>query len=90
MDTLTAELFPSDLQNSQTADGLPAGIPFTESVLDYERRGIEQALQQSNGQVGGHGGAAELLGISVSKLRSRLEALQINPHRFHSKRLPED
>ncbi len=67
-DTLTADSFRVIFRTAK----LPMGcsrIPFTESVLDYERRGIEQALQQSNGQVGGHGGAAELLGISVSKAK---------------------
>jgi PAS domain S-box-containing protein len=57
-------------------------MPLAESMLDYEKKRIEYALTVCAGQVGGASGAAVLLGMPPSTLRSRMKALQINPHLF--------
>jgi len=59
--------------------------PLTASVVEYQRKRIEEALRQCNGQVGGRGGAATLLGMPTSTLQHRLKQLDINPHRFHAR-----
>ncbi len=57
-------------------------MPLSESRVDHERKRIEDALTLCNGQVDGPSGAAVLLGMPPSTLRSRMKALRINPHRF--------
>jgi PAS domain S-box-containing protein len=56
--------------------------PLQEDVLNYQRARIEDALIKCNGQVGGSSGAAALLGIPVTTLRHRMEALKIEPNDF--------
>jgi transcriptional regulator of acetoin/glycerol metabolism len=75
------------------ARALPAGEPPSASVEDEPRREgqilSERALRQleldnmlaalarSGGRVGGEGGAARLLGVSPSTLKSRMKALHL-------------
>ncbi|MCI0388657.1 MAG: hypothetical protein MOB07_07805 [Acidobacteria bacterium] len=42
-----------------------------------ERKHIEEVLRHTGGQIGGDGGAAEILGLPVSTLRSRMKKLGI-------------
>jgi transcriptional regulator with GAF, ATPase, and Fis domain len=44
---------------------------------EMERSYIEEVLRQVNGAVGGKGGAAEILGMPASTLRSRMKKLGI-------------
>ena len=56
----------------------PGGAGFPQpSLADGNRMLIEQALRQAGGRVHGPGGAAELLGIHPSTLRSRMRKLGI-------------
>ena len=60
----------------------PAGAapPTPESIIpleDNERLHIRRALQATAGKIHGKGGAAELLGINASTLRSRMQKLGI-------------
>jgi len=47
------------------------------SMEEMERTHIEEILRYTKGQVGGHGGAAEILDLPVSTLRSRMKKLGI-------------
>jgi formate hydrogenlyase transcriptional activator len=47
------------------------------SMEEMERRHIEEVLRHTGGQIGGSGGAAEILGLPVSTLRSRMKRLGI-------------
>jgi PAS domain S-box-containing protein len=57
-------------------------MPLSESRLDHERKRIEDTLTLCNGQVDGPSGAAAVLGMPPSTLRSRMKALRIDPHHF--------
>jgi DNA-binding NtrC family response regulator len=45
------------------------------SLEDVEKRHIAAVLKQTNGVVGGKGGAAEIVGLPVSTLRHRMKKL---------------
>src|SRR5262249_33032328 len=47
------------------------------SMDEMERTHIEEVLRHTGGQIGGVGGAAEILGLPVSTLRSRMKKLGI-------------
>jgi len=47
------------------------------SMEEMERTHIEEVLRHTGGQVGGSGGASEILGLPVSTLRSRMKKLGI-------------
>jgi DNA-binding NtrC family response regulator len=49
-----------------------------------EKKVIEAALAEAQGQVSGSNGAAARLGIPPSTLDSKIKALKINKHRFKS------
>jgi transcriptional regulator with GAF, ATPase, and Fis domain len=49
---------------------------------EMEKSAIEQALSESGGRVGGHGGAAERLGLRPTTLSSKLRKHHIEPARF--------
>jgi transcriptional regulator with GAF, ATPase, and Fis domain len=55
-------------------------------VDEMEKSSIEQALSESGGRVGGHGGAAERLGIRPTTLSSKLQKHHIDPARFRPPR----
>ncbi|GGH76920.1 DNA-binding NtrC family response regulator [Filimonas zeae] len=54
------------------------------TIAENERDHIAAALKQCNGKIFGKGGAAELLGINVSTLNSRIKKLGIEKHRLFS------
>ena len=47
------------------------------AMEEMERTHIEEVLRHTGGQIGGAGGAAEILGLPVSTLRSRMKKLGI-------------
>ncbi|MBO9611380.1 MAG: sigma-54-dependent Fis family transcriptional regulator [Dyadobacter sp.] len=58
------------------------GTAKVKSMEEMERDYIVQILGQCNGRVSGSGGAAELLGLNVSTLNSRMKKLGIKGSRF--------
>jgi transcriptional regulator with GAF, ATPase, and Fis domain len=46
---------------------------------ELERNNLQRALNAAQGRVSGERGAAELLGMNPSTLRSRLKALGVKP-----------
>ena len=50
-----------------------------ERWMELESENLRAALRRAGGKVGGPGGAAELLGIRPTTLRSRLRARDIQP-----------
>ena len=52
-------------------------IPKLSSMEDMERAHIEEVLRHANGMIAGKGGAAEILGLPSSTLRSRMKKLGI-------------
>ncbi|MGH9941031.1 MAG: sigma 54-interacting transcriptional regulator [Pyrinomonadaceae bacterium] len=52
-----------------------AGQTKLVSLEESERRHIEEVLRHTKGVIGGKGGAAEILGLPVSTLRSRMKKL---------------
>ena len=50
-------------------------ILTVDGLREFEKLNLERALARCDGQIGGAGGAAELLGMKPSTLRSRLVAL---------------
>jgi formate hydrogenlyase transcriptional activator len=57
--------------------GRPAPPARLVSMEEMERAYIEEVLRHTAGQVGGSGGASEILGLPVSTLRSRMKKLGI-------------
>ena len=55
----------------------PKGIVRYEELKRIERENLIAALEQTNWRIAGGEGAAELLGMNASTLRSRLKALGI-------------
>ena len=55
------------------------------SIANRERELIEAALTQSGGRIAGPSGAAAKLGIARQTLDSKIKALGIDKHRFHSR-----
>jgi PAS domain S-box-containing protein len=60
----------------ETAAHVSNMLPLT--LEDMERNHIVQVLQQTRGRISGEGGAAQLLGINPSTLRSRMVKLGIH------------
>ena len=64
---------------SGPAESTPAGSILTlEEMKSFERENILRALASACGRIYGGGGAASLLGMNPSTLRSRMKALGIN------------
>lgn len=63
----------------QSADGATpgAGDDRLVSLEEMERRYIEEVLRRTNGRIAGKGGAAEILELNASTLRSRMKRLGI-------------
>jgi formate hydrogenlyase transcriptional activator len=53
---------------------------------EIEKSAIEQALSESGGRIGGHGGAAERLGLRATTLSSKLRKYRLDPTRFRPSR----
>ncbi len=63
-------------RESVRGTGQTPGDPLP-SLEDVERDHIEAVLRQTQGVIGGRGGAAEILGLPASTLRSRMKRLGI-------------
>jgi formate hydrogenlyase transcriptional activator len=74
-----AELKTEAVGNGSGKIDLPARLL---SMEEMERTHIEEVLRRTGGQIGGAGGAAEILGLPVSTLRSRMKKLGIRFARF--------
>jgi transcriptional regulator with GAF, ATPase, and Fis domain len=61
-----------------SAGGSPAAAPPLIPLEDSERAHIRRALAAAGGRVHGPDGAAQLLGINPSTLRSRMQKLGIS------------
>ncbi|SEI53454.1 DNA-binding transcriptional response regulator, NtrC family, contains REC, AAA-type ATPase, and a Fis-type DNA-binding domains [Dyadobacter sp. SG02] len=79
-DTITSISLLNDSQPDAASD---AGSSRIKSMEEVEREYIIQVLLQCDGRVAGTGGAAELLGLNVSTLNSRMKKLGIvKSHKF--------
>src|SRR5262245_52155780 len=67
-----AELKTEAIANGGDKLALPARLA---SMEEMERTHIEQVLRHTGGQIGGASGAAEILDMPVSTLRSRMKKL---------------
>jgi formate hydrogenlyase transcriptional activator len=73
-----AELQPSASAAVTAGDGHSSpGKPKLTTMEDMERSYIEEVLRHANGMIAGKGGAAEILGMPSSTLRSRMKKLGI-------------
>ncbi|MFL6274205.1 MAG: sigma 54-interacting transcriptional regulator [Blastocatellia bacterium] len=61
---------------SATATVRPAGLRLV-TLDEMEREYIEQVLKHTSGMIAGRGGAAEILGLPASTLRSRMKKLGV-------------
>ncbi|HEY6902794.1 MAG TPA: helix-turn-helix domain-containing protein, partial [Candidatus Acidoferrales bacterium] len=52
------------------------------TLEDVEREHILRVLRETNGRIGGSGGAAERLGMNRTTLNSRMQKLQISRKDF--------
>jgi formate hydrogenlyase transcriptional activator len=77
---VAASLFPRLTGKPGRAGALPMRMD------EMERSVIEQALSESGGRVGGHGGAAARIGLRPTTLYSKLRKYHIDPTRFRSPR----
>ncbi len=77
---VAASLFPRMAEKAIRSGALPM------QVDEMERSVIEQALTESGGRVGGHGGAAERIGLRPTTLYSKLRKYHIDPVRFRPPR----
>jgi transcriptional regulator with GAF, ATPase, and Fis domain len=59
------------------ADGQTSAKPKLTTMDEMERSYIEEVLRHANGMIAGKGGAAEILGMPSSTLRSRMKKLGI-------------
>ena len=66
-------LLPVDIQ-------MDSHNPFEDlpTLEDLQRRYIEYVIKKTNGQIGGTGGAAEILGMNRTSVYSRLRQLKMN------------
>ena len=60
------------LPEPHTGDAIPG-----QTLEENERHHILRTLDQTNGRIAGRGGAASLLGLNPSTLRSRMKKLGI-------------
>ena len=69
--------------------GSPSGDSEDDAVLsmdEVQRRHILKALEAAGGQIRGSGGAAKLLGLKPTTLRSRMQRLGLDPRRLRDER----
>jgi formate hydrogenlyase transcriptional activator len=72
----------TELKSSLT----PPALPLRESLLDSERRRIEEALQAAGGRVSGRNGAAARLKLPATTLESKIRRLGIDKYHFRARR----
>jgi transcriptional regulator with GAF, ATPase, and Fis domain len=77
---VAAALLPRRAEKTNQSGALPLRLD------EMEKSSIEQALTESGGRVGGHGGAAERLGLRPTTLSSKLHKYRIDPARFRPPR----
>jgi DNA-binding NtrC family response regulator len=56
------------------------------SMDEVQRRHILRVLEMAEGRIRGSGGAAELLGLKPTTLRSRMERLGLDPKKLRDER----
>lgn len=61
------------VQATPAPEEVPADAAPLASMEEVERRHIQEALKRAAGRIGGPGGAADLLGMNPSTLRSRMK-----------------
>jgi DNA-binding NtrC family response regulator len=66
---------PSDATSTRGLDPGPSGILTEEQMRDVQRENMKRALDRTDWRVDGPGGAAEILGLRPTTLRSRMKAL---------------
>ena len=74
----------SDIKEGSDVSTIPKEVPLDSSSIrlsDVERAHIIKVLEQCNWRIHGKRGAAELLDINPSTLRSRIKKLEINQNR---------
>ena len=64
-------------RGAEAGGPVPPGAPTPAlvSLAEQERQYIQEVLRRTGGQIGGKGGAAEILGLPASTLRSRMAKL---------------
>jgi transcriptional regulator with GAF, ATPase, and Fis domain len=67
---------PAEAQSTRT-QASAAAAPQLTSLAENEARYIRQVLEHTGWAVAGRGGAAEILGLPASTLRSRMKKLGI-------------
>jgi formate hydrogenlyase transcriptional activator len=72
---LHAPLAELQVEAAHADDARGAGEKRLVSLEENERRHIEEVLRHTNGVIGGKGGAAEILQLPISTLRSRMKRL---------------
>ncbi len=71
-------ILPASDPSPQGAAPPPEGEILTERQLrQLERDNLAAALERTGGRISGEGGAADLLGLSPSTLKSRMKALEV-------------
>jgi DNA-binding NtrC family response regulator len=65
---------------------VPNGDGGVESIDEVQRRHIMTVLETTGGRIRGAGGAAELLGLKPSTLRSRMQRLGLDPRQLRESR----
>ena len=74
---MTRPTSKSEMQNSESLVTPPATVKTGGSLEDVERRHIEAILNQTNWMIEGERGAAKMLNLNPSTLRSRMQKLNI-------------
>jgi transcriptional regulator with GAF, ATPase, and Fis domain len=77
----TGPVLRIELPSSPQADG-----GESMSLDEAQRHHIERALVRAGGKIAGAGGAAELLGLKPSTLRSRMQRLGLDPRQLREER----
>ncbi|MGB5342886.1 MAG: sigma 54-interacting transcriptional regulator [Thermoanaerobaculia bacterium] len=66
--------------------GRESGATGFKSLAEFEKDYIQRVLEATDGQVGGGGGAAEILGLHPNTLRSRMKKLRLSVKDLASRR----
>lgn len=77
-EVLTIDLPLGDERRAASPTAAPSARQRLVTLDEMERDYIEQVLKHAGGMIAGRGGAAEILGLPASTLRSRMKKLGIN------------